>query len=177
MYMVSAWFSGSTIWLFSITGVPPGTVTVSTLTFAMTPIPPPPNAVQKGTTALVRTDDARVQSAAWFQGKLWFDLNDGCIPSGDTVQRSCVRLVQIDTATSTILQNFDFGANGQYYFYPALRVDSTGGLAVVYGFSSVNDYPSPAISGQAANDPRRSMAPPVTIRTESSPNTSGKYRG
>lgn len=44
----------------------------------------------------ISTGDARLESAAWYQGKLWLAFNDGCFIIGDTKSRSCIRLVQIE---------------------------------------------------------------------------------
>src|SRR5207245_9799703 len=128
--------------IFSITGVPPGTVAVSMVSLSISPIILPPGGVQPGTSVLVNTGDARVEDATWLQGKIWYTFNDGCTPPGDTVTRSCLRLTEVNTSASAIIQDFDFGASGKYYFYPALRVESIGGLDCIYGSSSSTILPS-----------------------------------
>ncbi len=175
-YMVSTGAGKvSTVQLFSITGVPPSTVTVSTTALSISTISLPPGGVQPGTNVLVNTDDGRVEDAVWFQGKIWFALNDGCKPSGDTLTRSCVRLTQIDTSSSTVAQDFDFGASVQYYFYPALRVDGSGDLDLIYGYSSSTIFPSLAITGQGSSGPLGSLAQPKTLRLGSADETTGRY--
>ena len=67
----------------------------------------------------VSTGDARIQSAIWYQGKLWLAFNDGCFISGDTKSRSCIRLIQIDTITNRVIQDFDIGALASSLYYPA----------------------------------------------------------
>jgi len=163
--------------LISLTGVPPGNVTVQTTPVNISPVSAPLGGVQPGTNLLVATIDSRVQTASWFQGKLWFAMNDGCTPSGDTQPRSCIRLVQIDTTMSPprVLQNFDFGSRGQYYFYPALAIDSNSDLELVYGFSNSTIYPSLAVTGQLSSDPVGSLGQPLTIKSGSANDTSGRY--
>ena len=161
--------------IFSITGVPPGTVAVSMVSLSISPITLPPGGVQPGTSVLVNTGDARVEDATWLQGKIWYTFNEGCTPPGDTATRSCLRLTQVNTSTSAIIQDFDFGASGKYYFYPALRVDSLGSLDVIYGYSSSTIFPSLAVTGRATNDPIGSLAQPKNLKLGSADQTTGRY--
>ncbi len=161
--------------IFSITGVPPGTVAVSMVSLSISPITLPPGGVQPGTSVLVNTGDARVEDATWLQGKIWYTFNEGCTPQGDTATRSCLRLTQVNTSTSAIIQDFDFGASGKYYFYPALRVDSLGNLDVIYGYSSSTIFPSLAVTGRATSDPIGSLAQPKNLKLGSADQTTGRY--
>ena len=163
---------------FSVAGVPGvSTVTANTTALTVSTLGIPPGGVQPGTTSTVNTGDFRVQDAAWFMEKLWYGLNDACTPSGDTQVRSCVRLGMIDTATSpaTVKQDFDFGINGQYLFYPALKIDNNGDLDLVYGYSSSTVFPSLAITSQAVTDPVNSLTQSQTLRSGSAADTSTRY--
>lgn len=108
----------------------------------------PPNAIQRGTSNQVDTGDARILDASWYGGRLWLTFGDACTPSGDVQTRSCVRLTQINTSTSSLSQDLDIGAKGAYYFYPALRMDTSSNLLVVFGASSLGIYPSIFATGQ-----------------------------
>ncbi len=182
-YMVGNVVSGgalstSTMELFSVTGIPGvSTVTTSTSALSVSSLSIPPAGVQPGTTSTIDTSDFRVQDAVWFKGNLWYGLDDGCTPTGDTQLRSCVRLTKLDTTTSpvAIRQDFDYGANGQSFFYPALRVDGQGDLDLLYGYSSSTVLPSLALTGQAATDPSGSLGAPQTLKTGSGVDTSTRY--
>lgn len=176
-YMISTGTGSAvnSVQLFSITGVPPAVVTVSVKSFSIATLNLPPGGVQPGTSSLVNTDDGRVEDSVWFQGKLWFGLNEGCTPTGDTKTRSCIRLVQINTSSSVVTQDFDFGASGQYYFYPALRFDGLGDLDVIYGYSSSTVFPSLAITGQAFSDALNTLSASNTIKLGSADETTGRY--
>jgi len=165
-----------TEWLFAISGVPPGSLSVVNATLPVSQILHPTNGVQKASTIQVNTDDQRVEDALWYNGKIWSASNDQCIPSGDTASRSCFRLTEIDTSTTSLLQDFDVGGAGKYYFYPALRVDSIGDLAVIYGYSSANDYPSLALTGQALQDSPTSLSASVILKHGLAPESSGFLR-
>jgi len=162
--------------LFAITGVPGvSSVTNTTTTFSVAVITRPPSGAEpSGFT--VDTVDQRVQTGAWFNGNLWLGFNDACTPTGDTVKHACARLTEISTgATPSITQDFDYGAVGKDYFFPALRIDSSGNLHVVYGFSSLSIHPSLAVTGQTTTDPAGSLAPSVTIKSGNQDDAFGRY--
>jgi hypothetical protein len=102
----------------------------------------------------VSTGDARIQSAAWYQGKLWLAFNDGCfIIIGDTKSRSCIRLIQIDTITNKVIQDFDIGALASSLYYPAISISrGNGNLGIIFGYSSHSIYPSILVSTRSSND-------------------------
>lgn len=155
LYMVSdGGVSTTQVKLYNLTGQVPNVVisggtptvlTVRTINIAA-------SAVQPITTTLLDTGDTRVLDAAWYKGKLWFSLNDGCTPTGDTIKRACVRLLQINTNTTTVAQDFDINATGTYYYYPALRLDGFGGMGTIFGTSSSATYPSLLVTAQATSD-------------------------
>ena len=175
LYMVSADSGPSnSITLDSFTGSVPSIVkSVVSLPIQTTHVPP--NGVQPGTTSTVDTGDARVQDAAWYQGKLWLTLNDACTPPSDNTVRSCIRLDQIDTTAGKVLQDFDKGNSGVYYFYPALSIDGNGNLDFIYGYSSTSAYPSLSASGQTVGAPVDTLGQPVALKSGSAADTSGRY--
>ena len=150
-------------------------MTTQTISLSVSTIQEPPLGSQPGTTSKINPDDYRVLDAAWQNGILWLTLNDGCTPAGDTQMRSCVRLIQINTTTSTIRQDFDYGTSGMYYFYPSLRIDGLGNLDVVYGYSSSTTYPSIAVTGLLSTDPLSSLAPAKTLKLGPASDTSGLF--
>jgi dockerin type I repeat protein len=159
----------STVRVFSITGIPPSAAVSSPLNLTISPSfsNTIPSGVSPNGGLIFTGPDARVLDAAWFQGKLWLSFNDGCIPSNDSTQRSCFRLVEVDTTASRLVQSFDVSATGMYYFYPALRMDSAGNLDVIFGYSAnINATccnPSLAVTAQAISAPINSFSSPVTI--------------
>jgi len=170
LFMVTAGSQQSTtVVLSSVSGTVPNAVRTDTaLSISITHNPS--GARQPTTSVQLDTDDARILDAAWYQGRLWFTFNDGCTPSGDTQIRSCFRLDQIDTTTnSLVLPELEKGTTGFDYFYPALRIDGTGNVDVVFGYSSLNNYPSLAVTGVAAGT--QTMDSPVNFVVGSGPDT------
>src|SRR2546427_259880 len=163
----------STLTLFSITGVPPGLVLVSQQNLGIRSTAVPPSAPQLGSKSTLDTADNRVQDAMWADNRLWLSLGVGCTPTGDNQLRSCVRLIEVDTANGTGAQDFDIGFSGKYVFYPALRTDAGGNLVVVFGYSSANDYPEIRAAGRSVHDPPNTIGASQIIRVGEGPETSG----
>ncbi len=155
--------------LYALTGSPPGPVTTTTVNLTVRTINQPPNGVQPGTPYLVNTGDSRVQDAFAYGNTLWAALGDACFPAGTTQNRSCLRLLQIDTSTPAVLQDFDVGQAGTDSFYPSIARDAAGDLVVVFGFSSATAYPGIAVTSQQAGDPVDSVRAPLVIQAGTGP--------
>jgi hypothetical protein len=120
----------------------------------------PPKAVQPGGT--IETNDDRFLSAVWDNGDLWVSGNDGCTPSGSSVARACLRLVQISAITQggmtpSLTQSLDVGVNGVDLYYPAVTLDSSHNLFAAFSGSTAAVFPS-ALALEIAAGP-----PPSTI--------------
>ena len=131
----------------------------------------PFDANQLGTSIPLSTGDDRIQDAVWYKQKLWLSLNDGCTPSGDSQQRSCVRLIELNATTNTILQDFDIGRSGFYFFYPSLKIDNNGALNVVFGNSSSTAYPSIMFTAQTTSDTPGTVKPLQILKSGTAPVT------
>src|SRR5436309_11920849 len=163
----------STLTLFSVTGVPPGLVLVTQQNFGIRTTAVPPSAPQLGSRSTLDTADNRAQDAMWADERLWLSHADGCIPAGDNRVRSCVRLIEVDTANGTIVQDFDVGISGKYLFYPALRTDAADNLVVVFGYSSATEYPEMRVATRSVHDPPNTIGAPQVIRAGEGPEASG----
>ena len=175
-YMVSTYWPGtattsSTLHFFTVSGTPPAAVTVSITSRSMPTAAMPPPASQAGTGRTIDTADLRISDAAWAAGKLWLGFDEACLSDAT---RACIRMVEYDTATSTILQDFDIDVAGKDVFYPAFRMDGTGGLVVVFGYSSSTDYPGIMATGRLSGDLADTLQPPSVVALGTGPeNPSG----
>ena len=167
-YIVSSFTSGTGLNLYSITGVPPS-VQISQHTLSISTLRLPPAAPQLNAATQIDTGDNRVLDASWSNGTMWVSLNDGCTPAGDSALRSCLRLIEVNTNTNSVLQDWDVATPGHYYFYPALRVDSKGDLFVVFGYSNSSVYPSVAVAAHGFADPINTLGQPITLAAGSGP--------
>lgn len=143
LYMVEETFSN--VRLDTIIGTVPGAI-LSSQTFPILTAFEPPDGRQPGGTDFINTGDNRIQDAKWMQGNLWLSLNDGCVPPGDSFFRSCIHLTEIDTTTPTVTQDFRISLNSYDFFYPAIAIDESEGLGIIFGYSSSIAYPSLAIA-------------------------------
>ncbi len=134
----------------------------------------PPNGLQRGTSIQIDTNDARILDTAWYQGRLLLTFNDACTPTGDVQTRSCIILIQVNTSIGSLSQDFDVGAKGAYYFYPALRMDGSSNLLVVFGASSLSIYPSIFATGQAATGGPLDSSP-LTLKIGTYPETTSRF--
>jgi hypothetical protein len=127
--------------LFAVDGIPPAAVTVKQIaTPSINRVSRPPPAAQPPTAAgraqqPIDTNDDRVLESVWERDRLWFSGNTACIPAGDSLIRSCARVVELSTATRTVTTDSDLSQRGAHLFYPAIRPDGAGDLVVVYGES------------------------------------------
>jgi hypothetical protein len=177
-YLVGVSFGSATsATLLTVTGVPPGPVSVASNSFAVNPISNPPRATQPTTGTKLVTNDDRVLSAAWESNVLWFSLTDSCVPSGDAKIRSCARLIEITTsgtASPTKVQDFDYAVANTYVFYPAVSL-SQGKLVVVFGETSSTIFPSLLVTGRSPADPVNTLQNVVTIRSGTANDESTRY--
>ncbi len=167
-YMVSVYWPGTAVTstvmqLFTVTGSPPGTVTVSEVDLSMPLASVPVGAREAGTTYALDPGDIRVADAAWSAGHLWLAFEEACSVGGN-VPGPCIRFMEIDTSTASIVQDFDLGSSSRAYFYPALAIDGSGNLAVVFGYSSPYEYPGILVTGRLASDPAGYLQPPVLVK-------------
>ena len=143
------------------TGVTATVSNVSVATFAT-----PPNAPQAGSTQLIDTNGPWLVGAAFDDNtqSMWVSGAGGCIPTGDTTARSCLRLVKLSLAGSpAVLQDITFGQPEKYFYYPAVSFDANGNLIAVFNMSSANDYIGVYAGGQVQASPG-TFQNPVTLK-------------
>jgi hypothetical protein len=174
LFMVNAYGNNNILHLYSLVGTVPN-VTVAQKDLVIQTINVPPGAVQRNTTIPIDTADDRIQSAVFDGGTIWLGLNDGCTPQGDVQARSCVRLVELDTAGPTVIQDFDIGNAGFYYFYPALTVDLASGLNLALGYSSQSDYPGLMFATQDSSVGSNGIAKPEIFKQGAWYDSTGRY--
>jgi len=95
--------------------------------------------------------------------------------SSDTKSRSCIRFIQLDTGTSNIRQDFDVVALGTSLYYPALSVDKSGNLGIIFGYSSYSRNPSLLISKVLSTDSPDSIEQPHILKLGTARELSDRY--
>jgi hypothetical protein len=158
--------------ILSASGLPAvaSRASMTTTSIPIAPLVMPPMGKQAATPIPINTNDYRLLSATLDGDTLWLAGNDGCVPKGDSILRSCLRIIAV--ARSTILVDRDIGRKGADLFYPALAPDHHGGIHIVHGYSSPSDYPSLATS---ALDTRHRLTPSIRIAAGTAPHRSDRY--
>ena len=155
----------STLRVFSITGQPGVTsVTETSVALGIRFWGVPPNARQAGSSVLLDTGDASVFTAMWRNGSLWVGGNEACTPAGDTVQRSCLRLIEVATGSLAVQQDLTFASATEYLYYPALAPDAGGNLVVVFNGSSQSTFAGVRVAGRLVNDPPDTLTSSIVLR-------------
>ena len=87
------------------------------------------------------TGDSRLLTAVYRNGTLWTTTSVRC-NWGETVDRSCVQVYQINTSTRTksYERSAPFGASGSYYCYPALDIDDVDRAIVVFARGGPTEF-------------------------------------
>ncbi|MGE5414741.1 MAG: hypothetical protein ACM3NW_11230 [Syntrophomonadaceae bacterium] len=144
--------------LWSLSGDQTGTPSLAAADVPVAATLAPPGANQKGgspgtagcpTPCLLNTGGGSIASAVFRNGSLWFahTVADG----GGTYSRA--RYGRIDVATRSVLEDEAFGADGCWYFYPAVAVDAGNDLTMVFGRSCADRYPGVALTARSLADP------------------------
>jgi hypothetical protein len=159
--------------LLAVDGVPPLPVTVREIaTPAISLLARPPAAAQPqtgGARPSIATNDNRILDSVWENGKLWFSANARCVPAGDSIIRTCARVVELATATRTVTWDTDLGIAGAHVFFPAVRPDGDGNLVIVAGESGLKVLPRVIAIGRT---PEGALTQPAVVAQ-----SAGSYRG
>jgi hypothetical protein len=134
-------------------------------------IDPPPVAPQKGNSSNpIDTSDGRLLDAAFRDGLLWASGNASCTPPSDTIARSCLQYIEVETGASPIVgRDFPFGTKGAYDYYPSIDLDSADDLITSFTQSSGAEYPSAYVDGRLATEVNNVLGTPVVIRAGTVP--------
>src|SRR5208337_524863 len=107
-------------------------------------------------------------------GLLWGTGTAACTPLEDSVTRSCLQYIEVLTggANPTVHQDFTFGTNSFYDYYPSLDLDSSDDLITSFTQSSSAEFPSAYVDGRKAGDSPDSLGTPVLIHAGAATNKS-----
>ena len=163
--------SSNVVHLVTVDGIPPAAVAVKDVAdIPISSLQAPPDAQQPASSSgrqdPVPTNDDRILDSVWENGRLWFSANTGCTPTGDSFLHACGRISEVSTTTKTLTWESNVGAAGADVFFPAIRPDASGNLAVVYGQSSSTINPELVTVVRA---PDGTFSTPAVIATSAGP--------
>jgi len=142
---------GNSVTLWKVThAFPAAPVVTRQATVNIGAYTPAPNAKQRGCTNTLDTIDNRIFNAVYKNGKLYAGFTEGHNWGSGTV--AAIRFLKINTATNRAVVNETYGADGVYYWFPALTVDGSGNIISVFARSSANEYAGIRYSDRLTTD-------------------------
>ena len=161
--------------VYTVHGTPPSPTSVVATTSPIAQAHFPVRADQPGNPgSLNAVNQARLVSAVWRNGMLWTAFNDGHSSTG-CPQQDCARLDQISTTSMTTLQDMDLTLPGTAVFYPALSLDSSNNLVVLYGSSSSTKFPDLEVVGQLSTMAHNTLSMASVIVSSTAADISTRY--
>ena len=154
--------SGNTLTLWSITGG--GTndpslkktgVTVSSYSIA-------PSAEQKGGGNRTNTGTPNPSSAVFRSGFLYTAINTALDWGSGTV--SAIRFYKV-SRKGVLQQEITYGADGFFYFFPAVSVDARGNIVLVFNRSSASEFIGMFYAGRKRLDPPDNFSDSLPLQT------------
>ncbi len=110
----------------------------------------PPDAVQPSGVTPIETNNSTIQSEVQYRnGRLYLAFPQAYDFGGGTV--SAIRYLELDT-TGSIIQNIIYGADGEYFFFPAPLSVKSGNAAMVFSHSSPGSFCGARYVGNFPND-------------------------
>ena len=153
--------------LWSLSGAGTAQPSLSATDVPVTATLAPPGANQKGgspgtpgcpTPCLLDTGSGNVTSAVFRNGSLWFSHT---VADASGIS-SRARYARINVSAKTVLEDEAFGADGCWYFYPAVAVDAGNNLSMVFGRSCADTYAGVAVTARSTAD--AALEPSVLLR-------------
>ena len=125
----------------------------------------PPAPQQPGPDTVTTAIDLRPTDAIWQNNRFAFVSNYPCTPTGDSMNRVCVRVTELDTsagtsAAPTLKQDFLVAENGKDSYMGGIGLSGNGALHVGWTRSSTTatEYPSSYTAHQALGDALNSLS-------------------
>lgn len=110
-----------------------------------------PNAQQLGTTTAIESNGSHIKTSPVFK--------DGFLYATHSIRNSqhsaygSVKYVKINPVTNAVTESYELGAQGYFYFYPAIAVDSDDNVIITCSRSGDTEYPGAYFLGRRATDP------------------------
>jgi len=131
---------------------------------------------QIGSPPCIDSGDERPLNAVWRDDRLWTASTSACRPAGDTAQRSCAHLIEVDTSgTPTVSQDIMYGSAGQYYSYPAVTVDASGNVYVPLTHTNTGIFAEAVLAGRQPSDPPSTLSTASLAHAGDVVHTSGRW--
>jgi parallel beta-helix repeat protein len=147
-----------TLWMVSPTFPPDPVEWVRQATIAIDSYGPPPNATQLGGSNRLDTLDNRIYNCMYRNGYLYAAFTEAHDWGSGTV--ASIRYLKINTMTNSADLDERYGADGYYYWFPAIYTDALDNIIIVFACSSATQYAGIRYTGRKTTD---TSAQPSTL--------------
>jgi hypothetical protein len=158
---------GNYLTLWRIDNAPSSPTLTLQTTFTIGAYSPPPDAAQKGTSALISTGDSRTQEVIYSGGLLYTAFAESLN------SLSALRYEVFNPGNNSVVKDITYAQAGTEYYYPAVTVDSAGNAYITFSRSSSTEYASMYQSGMTTSDTQ--IEPSAIVRAGIASNTSGRW--
>jgi len=110
----------------------------------------PPDAKQKGGSAVLDTIGNRIYNCMYQNGYLYAAFTEAYDWGSGTV--AAIRYLKVNTSSNSAELDVTYGADGYYYWFPAIYVDSSDNIAIVFARSSEDEYAGIRYTGRLTTD-------------------------
>jgi hypothetical protein len=147
MYLINSRGGGWTnvsIWTVTPTYPPAAVIWTLLWTTSIGSYSVPPDAAQLGCTSLLDTLNNRMYNAVFTNNRIYaaFTEANGAV--------SNIRYLRIRTTDNVVEANVSFGSGVEFYFFPAVAVDSVGNVGIVFARSGSGEFASVRTTGHLA---------------------------
>ncbi len=143
----------------------------------------PPLAIQKGSSAPIDPDDARMQDVTYYDGVIWVTLNIMVNVDGESVNRAGVAwfavrpTIEHGQLTQARIEDQGYIATkGEYLLYGALTVNQAGKGLIIMALVGPNYYPSVVYTTFSANGTQKNFSPLHLVVSGNGPANIGACR-
>jgi hypothetical protein len=152
--------------VMEITGTGAGTIIADTDDLTDLDVIPalgPPMAVPQGTGSFMPASVPT--SAVWRGGRLVVAHTETCTPTGDTVARSCARIVDLTTSGSGTgrRQDFHLASDERHTYNPGVAFSRDGQLIIAYDRSTLGGGPAGYVVRQRPTDTAGTVSAAVNL--------------
>jgi hypothetical protein len=150
---------------------PIGTPTITGFDIPVVQYTAPPQPYQPGGSAVANAYydfGALVQKPVYRDSCLWIS-HSVANPLNGTY--SAINYLRINPFTGTNLEDFTFGQNGYWHYYPNLMTNANNDMVVTFSRSSSSEDPGAFFTGRMGTDPPGTFAPTALLKAGVTPYT------
>ena len=144
--------SGNQVTLFRVTNPTAAEPTLTRKgTFSVRSYTAPPDAKQKGGSAKIDTGDCRLYNAVYKSGYIYTSTVEAKAWE-DSTNESAIRYLKLSVSSISATYDETYGRNNFYYYYPAINVDKSNNIYLVFSRSGSTEYACARFAGRLTTD-------------------------